>query len=439
MLELCTTRPTRGDGHERTVQTPVTHILMDGREGATSERGDNMARVDLETVSLHELTISDSTKLQAVQVALIAAYSLIILLGVFGNSMVIYLVLRHRYMRTVTNLFIANLALADLLVNTLCLPFTLTYTLRDTWTLGAVMCHAVPFAQALAVNVSTLTLTVIALDRHRCIVYHARGRCSMGRSRLLIGCTWLSAAVLAAPLAIFREYRTLDIPGLGRLGPVCSEKWPSEAEHDGTVYSVSMLLLQYVLPLTVITAAYSRIWYTLRGSASPGGSVGRRCERRRRRRKATGMLATVVVVFAVCWLPLHVFQLASDLDHRLLRFTDYKLLYTVFHIVAMCSTFVNPFLYGWMNTNYRNGFLTVCTCWVKPHTIRPEPDLASARSRSVRSTLHLQGLRSGPAAPTSERTQQPGNDQPKEVSIRDEHEDSSPMDEEDPSPLSGQV
>uniref|UniRef100_A0A8C4Q5W2 Neuropeptide Y receptor type 2 n=1 Tax=Eptatretus burgeri TaxID=7764 RepID=A0A8C4Q5W2_EPTBU len=439
MLEPRTTRLTHGGGHERTVRTLVIHILMDGREGAIPERGDKMAKVDRETVSLHELTVSDSTKLQAVQVALIAAYSLIILLGVFGNSMVIYLVLRHRYMRTVTNLFIANLALADLLVNTLCLPFTLAYTLRDTWTLGAVMCHGIPFAQALAVNVSTLTLTVIALDRHRCIVYHAQSRCSMGHSRVLIGCTWLLAAILAAPLAIFREYRVLNIPGLKTLIPVCSEKWPSEAEHNGTVYSVCMLLLQYVLPLAIITVAYLRIWHMLRGAASPGGSEARRCERQRRRRKAMRMLATVVVLFAVCWLPLHAFQLASDLDNRLLRFAEYKLLYTAFHIIAMCSTFVNPFLYGWMNTNYRNGFLHMWTCWGKPHSIRPEPELGSAHSHSIHSTLHLQDLHSGTAAPTCETPYQPGNDKPKEVSIRGKHEESSPVDEQDLSPFSSRV
>uniref|UniRef100_A0A8C3KI66 G-protein coupled receptors family 1 profile domain-containing protein n=1 Tax=Calidris pygmaea TaxID=425635 RepID=A0A8C3KI66_9CHAR len=109
----------------------------------------------------------DSTKILGVQVVLIAAYSLIILLGFIGNSLVIYIIVKYKTMRTVTNFFIANLALADLMVDTLCLPFTLVYTLLDEWKFGAVLCHLVPYAQALSVHVSTLTLTVIALDRYR--------------------------------------------------------------------------------------------------------------------------------------------------------------------------------------------------------------------------------------------------------------------------------
>ncbi|TMS02208.1 Neuropeptide Y receptor type 2, partial [Larimichthys crocea] len=64
----------------------------------------------------------------------------------------------------------------DLLVNTLCLPFTLVYTLQGEWKIGSTLCFLLPFAQGLAVHVSTVTLNVIALDRHRCIVYHLETR-----------------------------------------------------------------------------------------------------------------------------------------------------------------------------------------------------------------------------------------------------------------------
>ena len=125
-----------------------------------------------------EPELIDSTKLIEVQVVLILAYCSIILLGVIGNSLVIHVVIKFKSMRTVTNFFIANLAVADLLVNTLCLPFTLTYTLMGEWKMGPVLCHLVPYAQGLAVQVSTITLTVIALDRHRCIVYHLESKIS---------------------------------------------------------------------------------------------------------------------------------------------------------------------------------------------------------------------------------------------------------------------
>ncbi|GCC21380.1 neuropeptide Y receptor type 2-like [Chiloscyllium punctatum] len=303
-------------------------------------------------------SMAESTKLLSVQITLIMAYALIILLGLVGNSLVIYMIIKYKTMRTVTNFFIANLALADLMVDTLCLPFTLVYTLLDEWKLGAVLCHLVPYAQALSVHVSTLTLTVIALDRHRCIVFHLDSRISKKFSFITISMTWLVSAILAGPLAIFREYKIVDLQPINLQIVVCSEKWPSGNTQDGTIYSISMFILQYVLPLGIISYAYIRIWIKLKNHVSPCA----RSDSHYRRRKTTKMLVMVVVVFAVCWLPLHTFQLASDLDKRLFQFTEYKLLYTIFHVLAMCSTFANPLLYGWMNKNYRNGFIFFFRC-----------------------------------------------------------------------------
>uniref|UniRef100_A0A8C5WFA7 Neuropeptide Y receptor type 2 n=1 Tax=Leptobrachium leishanense TaxID=445787 RepID=A0A8C5WFA7_9ANUR len=301
--------------------------------------------------------LMDSTKLLSVQAILIAAYSLIILLGLLGNSLVIYTIVKYKNMRTVTNFFIANLAVADLMMDSLCLPFTLVYTLMDEWKFGLVLCHLFPYAQAMSVNVSTLTLMVIALDRYWCIVFHLSSRISKKFSFLIITVTWLAAAIFAIPLAVFREYRYEDIPSLNLKFAVCTEKWPSHNSRDATIYSLSMLILQYILPLAVICYAYIRIWFKLKNHISPTP----RSNHELRRKNTTKMLVMMVVVFAVCWLPFHIFQLAIDLEWALV-FHEYKLLYTIFHVIAMCSTFANPLLYGWMNKNYRNGFLMFFGC-----------------------------------------------------------------------------
>lgn len=146
------------------------------------------------------------------------------------------------------------------------------------------------------------------------------------------------------------------------ISQVCAEKWPGK-NMNGTIYSVSMLVLQYFLPLSVISFAYARIWSKLRGHTRPAELSGTApSERHHRRHKATQMLVTMVVVFAISWLPFHAFQLATDIDSSVLDMRDYRLLYTVFHVVAMCSTFANPLLYGWMNRNYRAAFLAVFKC-----------------------------------------------------------------------------
>ncbi|XP_034038075.1 neuropeptide Y receptor Y7 [Thalassophryne amazonica] len=334
---------------------------------------------------------TDITKHFWVQITLITAYSFIILLGFPGNALVIYMITRYRNMRTVTNFFIANLALADLLVDTLCLPFTLVYTLLDEWKLGAMLCHMLPFAQALSVHVSIFTMTVIALERYRCIVFHLGRRITWRSSFIIMAITWTVSAVLAAPLAIFREHRYEEIPFIGLRIAVCSENWPHGSSMDGVIFSLSMLLLQYIIPLAIISYAYISIWVKLKNHVSPSS----RNDSISRRKNTTKMLALVVVVFAICWLPFHVFQLASDLDLAL-RLKEYKLIYTVFHIVAMCSTFTNPLLYGWMNKNYRNGFLMVFRCEDKPDSFHPD---GSFRTRSLRRlTLNDRSSRHPPTA-----------------------------------------
>ncbi|XP_061440514.1 neuropeptide Y receptor type 2 [Rhineura floridana] len=327
--------------------------------------------------------LKDSTNLVEVQIVLICAYCVIILLGLVGNSLVIHVVIKFKSMRTVTNFFIANLAVADLLVNTLCLPFTLVYTLLGEWKLGPALCHLVPYAQGLAVQVSIVTLTVIALDRHRCIVYHLESKISKRISFLIIGVAWGGSAVLASPLAIFREYFSIELNQDLKM-VVCAEAWPREGlVNFGTIYSILMLLIQYVLPLVIISYAYIRIWSKLKSHASPGAGND---HYHQRRRKTTKMLVCVVVVFAVCWLPFHIFQLVSDIDSKVMVLQEYKLIYTLFHVIAMCSTFANPLLYGWMNNNYRTAFLTAFRCEQRLDSIHPEvsPALKAKKNLEVK-------------------------------------------------------
>ncbi|XP_077379770.1 neuropeptide Y receptor type 2-like [Festucalex cinctus] len=298
--------------------------------------------------------LEDSTQLPAVRVALILAYGAIIALGVLGNVLVIHVVFRFRRLRTATNFFIANLALADLLVASLCLPFTLAYTLRGEWAFGRTLCFALPCAQGAAVHVSTITLNVIAVDRLRSVARRPDGppRTSRRACAAVVAITWAVSALLASPLAVFREYASFRLAP-GKSIQVCAEKWPEEG--GSAPYSLAMMLLQYGLPLAVNAAAYASIWSKMNAS--------RLSRAHRRRRKTTKMLVTVVAVFGVSWLPLHAFQLAVDVDSRVVYMDDFKLLFSAFHVVAMCSTFVNPILYGWMNSNYRSAFLEVCGCY----------------------------------------------------------------------------
>jgi hypothetical protein len=75
------------------------------------------------------------------------------------------------------------------------------------------------------------------------------------------------------------------------------------------------------------------------------------------------MLIAMVVIFAICWLPLNIVHMAaefhrSDLSH-------YKVLFLSTHVIAMSSTIYNPFLYSWLNDNFRKEFQQIVPCLFK--------------------------------------------------------------------------
>ncbi len=77
-------------------------------------------------------------------------YVLVFILGIAGNALVCYVVLRNPTMHTVTNLFITNLALSDVLLCVFAVPFTPLYLLTyKEWVFGTALCHLVPFTQSL--------------------------------------------------------------------------------------------------------------------------------------------------------------------------------------------------------------------------------------------------------------------------------------------------
>ena len=75
------------------------------------------------------------------------------------------------------------------------------------------------------------------------------------------------------------------------------------------------------------------------------------------------MLIAMVFIFAICWLPLNIVHMVAEF-HRA-KFRHYKVLFLSTHVIAMSSTIYNPFLYSWLNDNFRKEFQKVIPCIFK--------------------------------------------------------------------------
>ena len=74
-------------------------------------------------------------------------FFIVFVLGLTGNILVCYAIWRNKTMRTVTNIFIVNLAVGDLVVIIMCLPFTFIQDVTETWFFGQAMCKITLYLQ----------------------------------------------------------------------------------------------------------------------------------------------------------------------------------------------------------------------------------------------------------------------------------------------------
>ncbi|KAL2094253.1 hypothetical protein ACEWY4_008972 [Coilia grayii] len=293
------------------------------------------------------------------KVLLIVAYSFIIVISLFGNSLVCHVVIKNKQTRSVTSLFIANLAIADILITLLNTPFTLVRFVISTWVFGKGMCHISRFVQYCSLHVSTLTLTAIALDRRQVILHPLRPRISTLRGFIYIALIWLMGGSFSLPHGIYQKLFTF-VYSKDIIRALCVPDFPEPSDMFWQYLDLATFVLLYVLPLLIISGAYlgvaRRLW---RRNAIGDVTSEQYFLQRRKRKRTIKMLMAVVVVFAVCWFPLNCYVLL--LSSR--SIPSNNALYFCFHWLAMSSTCYNPFIYCWLNHSFRaelRRLLAVC-------------------------------------------------------------------------------
>ncbi|KYO43033.1 G-protein coupled receptor 83 [Alligator mississippiensis] len=294
-----------------------------------------------------------------VKALLVAAYSFIIVFSLFGNLLVCHVVVKNKRMQSATSLFIVNLAVADIMITLLNTPFTLARFVNSTWIFGKRMCHVSRFAQYCSLHVSALTLTAIAVDRHQVIMYPLKPRISTAKGVVYISVIWIMATCFSLPHAIYQKLFTFEYSE-EVIRCLCLPDFPEPADLFWKYLDLTTFILLYVLPLLIISAAYltvaKKLWLR---NAIGDVTTEQYFALRRKNKKTIKMLMLVVVLFAVCWFPLncYVVLLSSQTIHT------NNALYFAFHWFAMSSTCYNPFIYCWLNDNFRlelKSLLNMC-------------------------------------------------------------------------------
>ncbi|XP_041121546.1 alpha-1B adrenergic receptor-like [Polyodon spathula] len=310
-----------------------------------------------------------------------------IVFAIVGNILVILSVVCNRHLRTPTNYFIINLAIADLLLSTTVLPVSATLEIVGYWVFGRILCDIWAALDVLCCTASIMSLCAISIDRYIGVRYSLQYPTIVTEKRAILALlgVWVLAMVISiGPLLGWKEPAPQD------------EKVCSITEEP--FYALFSSLGSFYIPLIVILAMYFRVYivakrttknleagvmkerldskeFTLRihyrgtqedctGVSKPRGhhtrsSLSVKLLKFSRQKKAAKTLGIVVGMFILCWLP---FFLALPIGSF---FTDLRLPDTVFKVIFWLGYFnscLNPIIYPCSSKEFKRAFLRILKC-----------------------------------------------------------------------------
>uniref|UniRef100_A0A914XSP5 G-protein coupled receptors family 1 profile domain-containing protein n=1 Tax=Plectus sambesii TaxID=2011161 RepID=A0A914XSP5_9BILA len=238
-----------------------------------------------------------------IQIGYVLLFSALILLAVGGNLTVIWIVLRHKRMRTVTNYFLLNLAIADASISVFNLGFSWTFNLYYVWIFGYAYCVFNNFMGIVPTCASVFTMVVMSCDRYVAIVHPLRKRLSKKKTISIIVLIWVLALTCGVPMLLYSKLDKLyfysEADGSVYVDPIClSDNYPDGKAHTSylfAVYNNFLVIINYALPLVVLLVAYARVACALWSSETIGDT--RHQDSINSKRRVVKMLAAVVFIF----------------------------------------------------------------------------------------------------------------------------------------------
>ena len=291
---------------------------------------------------------------QPLAVAVPVVYSLICVVGLTGNSAVLYVLLRTPRKKNVTNLFILNLAIADELF-TLVLPVNIADFLLRQWPFGELMCKLIVAIDQYNTFSSLYFLMVMSADRYLVVLATAESRRVAGRTygaaRAVSLAVWGLVTLVVLPFAIFAH---LD-EEQGRRQ--CVLVFPPPEAFWWRASRLYTLVLGFAIPVSTICILYITLLCRLR--AIRLDSQAKALDRAKKR--VTLLVVAILAVCLLCWTPYHlssVVALTTDLPQT-------QLVIAVSYFITSLSyvnSCLNPFLYACLDDSFRKSLRQLLGC-----------------------------------------------------------------------------
>lgn len=349
------------------------HFIAQSNNSSTDSVSDASVRSVFTKTAL-ELTI------------ILSAYSFLVIFSICINIIVCYILIRNRRLLTVTNCFIMNLSISDIVLTLLNIPFNVIRNTTEKWMFGQFMCQSTNFILNVSVYASTFTMAAIALERYRVIMCPLRPRLSYCMAVVILVTIWLLAIGMSSPFAIFAEVSNVHFMLYDT--PRCRLKYPEPQQVYERYIILVTFICQYVLPLILTVITYAHIVYKLWSREVIGHSIeNQQVSHLKSRKRSIRMLVIVVALFSISWMPLNMYHILLNFHPDRTAFVPNSNVYLGFHWLAMSSVCYNPLVYCWTKGAFRAELRKSIMCLMRNRPCHKDPSKLK-RDKSQRAQMH---------------------------------------------------
>ncbi|XP_062904570.1 endothelin receptor type B-like [Mobula hypostoma] len=301
---------------------------------------------------------------------------MVFVVGIIGNSTLLRIIYKNKYMRNGPNILIASLALGDLLHIVIDIPITVYKLHAEDWPFGVEVCKLLPFMQKASVGITVLSLCALSIDRYRAVLSWSRiqGIRVPMWTVIEIIVIWALSVILAVPE--FVAFDLLEMNYRGKMYRVCMIH-PMQKTKFMQFYKLAkdwwLFAFYFCMPL-----ACTALFYSLMTSELLQKKTGMQIaltDHLKQRREVAKTVFCLVLVFALCWLPLHLSRILmkffyNENDPNRCELLSFLLVLNYIGInMASLNSCINPIALYFVSKRFKNCFQSCLCCWFQRKTM----------------------------------------------------------------------
>ncbi|XP_022800949.1 kappa-type opioid receptor-like [Stylophora pistillata] len=319
-------------------------------------------------------------KLKETEVVILTVlYAITMLVAFAGNGFLVYIVWKKAEVRSLTSFMFINMAIADLLVTLVVMPWSIAQLYTDgLWMipgiLGDITCKVIVYTAYVTITASILCLTFMAVDRYYAIVHPFRRHLWFRKPKLTVPFIWILSL---ASMSIFPVVQTVEDHNSQCMLSVYVLGDPFWALRGIFLF---LVVVNYLIPLSVISVLYTitarRLWF----HAAPGVEhlTGNREKLETSKRRVVKMLIIVTCAFALCWLPAQVVHMIIVMQAWNIEVNLQENVMFLCFLCGHANSAINPWLYIFLSSKINTAFTRI----VSRKSSRSPPSLSVKTSNA---------------------------------------------------------